>query len=129
MATKLKNIKLIEVLHEHGADVNVHTKEVSLDVHVCIAKTYSRSCGWWWLWPLVIYMYTQSTSLLLTKMYVFTYWSWGGGGGGGVIKTTSSKVNDVFISVEKDSTYVRCQAQLNCPHQVAVPVQCRPLCH
>ena len=51
------------------------------------------------------------------------------GGGGGVIITTSNKVNHVFIPVEKDSTYVRCQAQLNCPHQVAVPVQCRPLCH
>ena len=28
LATKLKNIKLIEVLHDHGADVNIKTKEV-----------------------------------------------------------------------------------------------------
>ena len=32
IATKLKNIKLIEVLHEHGADVNAQTKEVCIHV-------------------------------------------------------------------------------------------------
>lgn len=30
LATKLKSVRMIEVLHEHGADVNVKTKEVCL---------------------------------------------------------------------------------------------------
>ena len=29
LATKLKNVKLIEVLHDNGADVNAKTKEVA----------------------------------------------------------------------------------------------------